>query len=125
MKLSQIKPLTESMGSALKSLDVSKLTVKDLIVALDNGGYTDMDNGKYMQCVYGGFRSKTNEHLYYWLWQNDDADDQEKPYAINELWITLGKDGKIIAEPGGNPIADDMAKDEAVKKLASMKKISA
>lgn len=123
MKLTELKTLTEAtMSNALKTLDVTKLTVKDLIVALDNAGYEQMDNGQFMGVVYSGYQERFKEHLYHWLWMDEDADDQTKPFAISTVGITLNKNGKICGEPGGQPDFDNMTKDEAVKKLASLKK---
>jgi hypothetical protein len=124
MKLYELQTLTEAtMSNALKTLDVTKLTVKDLLVAMDNAGFEQMDNGKFMATVYGGYKEKLREHIYHWLWMDEDTDDQEKPFAINTVFVYLDKNGKVCCDPSaGHPDFDGMTKDEAVKKLASLKK---
>lgn len=120
MKLSQIKTLTESQSSNVKNLDVTKFTVKDLEIAADNAGFTDVFEG-YTQAVYGKFEEKTKSHKFFLLWENYDADDEEKPFCISTMHVELGKSGFIEADFGGAPLESDMTKDEAVKKLASYK----
>jgi hypothetical protein len=115
------EPIVESaMNKAITALNVTKLDVKDLQIASEHAGYTDEYEG-YTACVYGSFIEKTNSHKYYLLWENQDADDEEKPFAINSIFLALGKSGFIEAEPSGNPAFDNLTKDEGVTKLASLK----
>ena len=115
--------LSESeMTSMVKKFDATKMSVADILEAMNNGGVNDSDQ-PYTQVVYGGYSDKAKNHKYYMLWENlDSAEDEDKPFAINAIFVFLDRDGKICADSSGMPDHDGMTKDEAVRKLASLKK---
>lgn len=118
-KTSESVVAESAMSGILQKLNVTKLDVKDLSVAGDNGGYTD-EFEEYVQCVYGKYDEKYKHHVYYVVWE-DANEEGPNNFHINEFFLSLGKTGYIEGEFGPMPIHGEMTKDEAVKKLASMK----
>lgn len=112
--------INEAASAAVKSFNAKKLNVADIIMAMEHAGVTDETEG-YTQAVYGKWIAKSKSHMYYMLWEDENADDENAPFAINEIFIWIGESGFIEADTGGMPIADGMTKDAAVTKLATLK----
>jgi len=118
MRLSELKQLNENMAQIAMKFDATKLTVDDLIKINEDGA--EAGEYGYHQSVYGGWSTDDYQHVYWLLWEDENG-NEEAPFAINRMVVGIGMDGTISAMSSGMPDFDEMTKDDAVKKLASLK----
>lgn len=92
---------------------------RDIMKFLKNAGLTDM---QFDTLVYGGYSSTARTHVYATVWQDENEyqeNERGEPlnYAVNILWVYVGKTGKIEADVSPMPEEEELHVDTA-RKLA-------
>jgi hypothetical protein len=118
--------LTESYDqkSAVKILNCTRLDADDLASLLSHEGPTGMtgkDNMGICDSVYSGFLSKTSAHSYFVLWSDPKVEDEDASYAITQVVVYLGEDGKLKADRSSRHIDSTLSEVEGKKSLKALK----
>lgn len=105
--------LTES---SVASFDVKSMDIEDLIDCERNAGYeiSRSDMKLYKDCKYEGFKS--GKHCYIVFME----DDNEEQFYLTRMYLSLGKEGKVIAEPAGTPFFENESEAVVLKKFQDM-----
>lgn len=92
--------LTES---SVASYDVKGMDIEDLIDCYRNAGYEVPKNEVkfFLDCKHIEY-TKSRQHKFAVMMKDDGNSDDE--FYISMFYVELGKDGKVTAEPSGNPL---------------------
>lgn len=120
-KLAGLPQLDEAAAGIVRSLNVKKLTVGDIQLAMEHAGYTDEFEGN-TATVYGGWNAKGKDHVYYLMWENTEEEGTDEHWCISGINISIGESGFIEGEPDGTVVFSNISKDVALTKLKSYKK---
>ena len=102
----ELRELFESLGT-VENFDATKLSAQDLVELLKKTGYNEgtevhqLDIADEMDAfAYAGFIN--NSHRYVFAWQ--DTEDEEEPWLVSSLFVSIDSRGKISCDYGGMPI---------------------
>jgi hypothetical protein len=113
------KYLIESTSAieVIKSFDVTKIDLQELLTAYRNAGYevSRRDEKSFVDLYYKGWH-KTSGHMYLVVCEDlDETDEDGNNFYVADFWVSLGREGKIEAEPGGNPLISEVSEEESEK----------
>jgi hypothetical protein len=94
-----------SESTAIDKFDVTKLELNDLLKAYDNAGYNVPSNERryFIESIYKGFTK--SGHVFAVVMEDNGDYQEEGTFYVSLFYVTLGKSGKLEAEPSGNPIS--------------------
>jgi hypothetical protein len=112
--------LQESMitSTLLAKFDVTKLSLDDLVQCYKNAGYevSVKEHRLFIESKYAGFSSGSG-HSYWVVMEKDDNDG----FYISRWFIEITADGRLAAEPSGNPVAEAETEEEIDDKFRALK----
>ena len=104
--------------AAVKDFDATKLSAKEVVELLLLSGYTEGTEVSTLEhaeklgyFAYAGY-TNTKSHRYVFAWFDDE--DSEK-WQVVDVYIDIGKGGKVQCEYGGMPIHEFDEEDEIDK----------
>lgn len=102
--------------SAVASFDVKGMDIEDLIDCYKNAGYNVPRNEMryFMDCRYEGYKNKTHSYVVFM------EDDNEGGFYLTRFFLSLGPEGKVIAEPAGTPFFENDDEDVVRDKFESI-----
>jgi hypothetical protein len=92
-----------SEANTVSNLDVRKFGLDELIACYENAGYEVPKNERrfFIDSKYMGY-TKNHQHKFAVMMENDN-DPEDFTHYISDFYVELGKEGSLIAEPGGTP----------------------
>lgn len=102
--------------SSIASFDVKGMDLEDLIDCYKNAGYEVPKNEMkfFMDCRYEGFKNKSHSYVVFM------EDDNKGGYYLTRFFLSLGQEGKVIAEPAGTPFFENDDEDVVREKFETI-----
>lgn len=104
--------------SAVASFSAIDMEMEDLIDCYRNAGYeVQRRELKYfIQSKYEKYDSKSKQHVYIVMME----DDNEEGFYLTRFFVSLGPEGRVIAEPSGMPFFENENEEVVFDKFQDM-----
>jgi len=102
--------------SSVASFDVKGMDLEDLIDCYKNAGYMVPKNEMkfFMDCRYEGYKNKSHSYVVFM------EDDNKGGYYLTRFFLSIGQEGKVIAEPAGTPFFENDDEDVVREKFETI-----